>query len=178
MNVVLYRREDDHPGSSRVCWSSGQRGTYREGMRHPALHLAGIVASPGGGGGGIFGTGAEEELRKWLEVRLDALGIDPVAYSRFVLSLLRRPDSVFSPCGKPGAFAKSGCRQSRISTKAPPTTDREQKRAVIQCLASAADQVSRFIVSAEEWNGFWKIDVFTIFRSAAWSLWWMSSARS
>lgn len=117
-------------------------------MRHPALHLAGIVASPSGGGGGdgggIFGPGAEEELRKWLEVRLDALGIDPVAYSRFVLSLLRRPDSVFSPCGKgkAGAFtAKSACRQPRAPARPPPTTDREQKRAVIQCLASAADQV-------------------------------------
>ncbi|XP_046750011.1 uncharacterized protein LOC124413466 isoform X1 [Diprion similis] len=137
---MVIRREDDHPGSSRVCWSSGWRGIYHEGMRHPALHLAGIVASPSGGGGGIFGTGAEEELRKWLEVRLDALGIDPVAYSRFVLSLLRRPDSVFSPCDKPGAFAKSGCRQYRAPTRPPPTTDREQKRAVIQCLVSAADQ--------------------------------------
>ncbi|XP_012260951.2 uncharacterized protein LOC105688889 isoform X2 [Athalia rosae] len=109
-------------------------------MRHPALRLAGIVASPSGGEGGIFGTGTEEELRKWLEVRLDALGIDPVAYSRFVLSLLRRPDSVFSPCGKAGAFARSSCRQSRAPTRPPPATDREQKRAVIQCLASAADQ--------------------------------------
>lgn len=108
-------------------------------MRNPALHLVGIAASPGGGE--VFGTRAEEELRRWLETRLDALGIDPVAYSRFVLSLLRRPDSALSPPGEALGTGRSGGRRIRARPKAklPAQGDREQRRAVVQCLTSAAD---------------------------------------
>ncbi|XP_020286112.1 uncharacterized protein LOC109853966 isoform X2 [Pseudomyrmex gracilis] len=109
-------------------------------MRNPALHLIGIAASPGGGEG-IFGSRAEEELRRWLEARLDALGIDPVAYSRFVLSILRRPDSALSP---PVEAFRLGvgteCRScDRSKTKLLTCDNREQRQAVIQCLISAAD---------------------------------------
>ncbi|XP_034949074.1 uncharacterized protein [Chelonus insularis] len=104
-------------------------------MRNPALRLVGIAASPGGGG--VFGTRAEEELRLWLESRLDALGIDPVAYSRFVLSLLRRPDSALSPLDD--EIGRSGGRR-RIRSRAHLQGDREQRRAVVQCLTNAADQ--------------------------------------
>lgn len=107
-------------------------------MRNPALHLVGIAASPGGE---VFGTRAEEELRQWLEARLDALGIDPVAYSRFVLSLLRRPDSALSPPEEATGTGRSGGRRIRARPKAklPTQGDREQRRAVVQCLTSAAD---------------------------------------
>lgn len=112
-------------------------------MRNPALHLIGIAASPGGGEG-IFGSRAEEELRRWLEARLDALGIDPVAYSRFVLSILRRPDSALSPPVE--AFelgVDTECRScDRSKTKLLTCDNREQRQAVIQCLISAADDVS------------------------------------
>ncbi|XP_063993011.1 uncharacterized protein LOC135170849 isoform X2 [Diachasmimorpha longicaudata] len=103
-------------------------------MRNPALRLVGIASSPGGGG--VFGNRAEEELRLWLESRLDALGIDPVAYSRFVLSLLRRPDSALSPS------LNTGGRRNRVRArvKLPLQGEREQKRAVVQCLTNAADQ--------------------------------------
>ncbi|XP_011297950.1 uncharacterized protein [Fopius arisanus] len=103
-------------------------------MRNPALRLVGIASSPGGGG--VFGNRAEEELRLWLESRLDALGIDPVAYSRFVLSLLRRPDSALSPS------LNTGGRHNRLRTRVrlPLQGDREQRRAVVQCLTNAADQ--------------------------------------
>ncbi|XP_015122330.1 uncharacterized protein LOC107044805 isoform X2 [Diachasma alloeum] len=103
-------------------------------MRNPALRLVGIASSPGGGG--VFGNRAEEELRLWLESRLDALGIDPVAYSRFVLSLLRRPDSALSPS------LSTGGRHNRVRTrvKLPLQGEREQRRAVVQCLTNAADQ--------------------------------------
>lgn len=118
-------------------------------MRNPALHLVGIAASPGGGG--VFGTGAEEELRQWLEQRLDALGIDPVAYSRCILSLLRRPDSALTPpleltgCNKNGGGAGGRRSKSRPRSKLPSQEgDREQRRAVVQCLTSAADEVSIF----------------------------------
>ncbi|KAJ8687207.1 hypothetical protein QAD02_023001 [Eretmocerus hayati] len=111
-------------------------------MRNPALYLVGIAASPGGGG--VFGTRAEEELRHWLELRLDALGIDPVAYSRFVLSLLRRPDSALSPPVDIGCQSKNGGAgrrsKARSRSKLPPQGDREQRRAVVQCLTNAADQ--------------------------------------
>lgn len=112
---------------------------YQEGMRNPALHLVGIAASPGGDE--VFGTRAEEELRQWLETRLDALGIDPVAYSRFVLSLLRRPDSALSPPEEAVSINKNTGRRARPQPKAklPPQRDREQRRAVVQCLKSAAD---------------------------------------
>ncbi|XP_076636401.1 uncharacterized protein LOC143349210 [Colletes latitarsis] len=108
-------------------------------MRNPALHLVGIAASPGGGE--VFGTRAEEELRQWLEARLDALGIDPVAYSRFVLSLLRRPDSALSPPEEAVGTGRNGGRRIRARPKAklPTQGDREQRRAVVQCLTSAAD---------------------------------------
>ncbi|XP_023287696.1 uncharacterized protein LOC105703743 isoform X2 [Orussus abietinus] len=108
-------------------------------MRNPALRLVGIAASPGGGG--AFGTRAEEELRQWLEERLDALGIDPVAYSRFVLSLLRHPDSAPSPPGKPVAAGRGG-RHARPGPrqKLPDQGQREQRRTVVQCLTSAADE--------------------------------------
>ena len=113
-------------------------------MRNPALHLVGLAAaSPGGGG--VFGTRAEEELRQWLESRLDALGIDPVAYSRFVLSLLRRPDSALSPLAEAvGNPRGPGRRRTRLRARArlPLQRDREQRRAVVQCLTSAADQVN------------------------------------
>ncbi|CAK9831018.1 Uncharacterized protein KIAA0232 [Anthophora retusa] len=108
-------------------------------MRNPALHLVGIATSPGGGE--VFGTRAEEELRQWLEARLDALGIDPVAYSRFVLSLLRCPDSALSPPEEAVGTGKNGGRRIRVrpKTKLPTQGDREQRRAVVQCLTSAAD---------------------------------------
>ncbi|XP_016841260.1 uncharacterized protein LOC100119957 isoform X2 [Nasonia vitripennis] len=111
-------------------------------MRNPALHLVGIAASPGGGG--VFGTRAEEELRHWLEQRLDALGIDPVAYSRFVLSLLRRPDSAFTPPLDVATIGRNGGggrrSKARPRSKLPLQGDREQRRAVVQCLTNAADQ--------------------------------------
>jgi len=112
-------------------------------MRNPALHLIGIAASPGGGGE-VFGSRAEEELRQWLEARLDALGIDPVAYSRFVLSLLRRPDSALSPPEEAIELGRGTGRRIRARSKAklPTHGDREQRRAVVQCLTSAADDVS------------------------------------
>lgn len=108
-------------------------------MRNPALHLVGIAASPGGGE--VFGTRAEEELRQWLESRLDELGIDPIAYSRFVLSLLRRPDSALSPLEKAVGTGRNGGRRIRARPKAklPTQGDREQRRVVVQCLTSAAD---------------------------------------
>ncbi|XP_017881043.1 uncharacterized protein LOC108625490 [Ceratina calcarata] len=108
-------------------------------MRNPALHLVGIATSPGGGE--VFGTRAEEELRQWLEARLDALGIDPVAYSRFVLSLLRCPDSALSPPEEPIGTGRNGGRRIRARPKAklPTQGNREQRRAVVQCLTSAAD---------------------------------------
>lgn len=111
-------------------------------MRNPALHLVGIAASPGGGE--VFGSRAEEELRRWLEARLDALGIDPVAYSRFVLSLLRRPDSALSPPEEAIELGRGTGRRIRARSKAklPTHGDREQRRAVVQCLTSAADDVS------------------------------------
>lgn len=103
------------------------------------MHLVGIATSPGGGE--VFGTRAEEELRQWLETRLDALGIDPVAYSRFVLSLLRRPDSALSPPEEAIGTGRNGGRRIRARPKAklPTQGDREQRRAVVQCLTSAAD---------------------------------------
>ncbi|CAL1688318.1 unnamed protein product [Lasius platythorax] len=110
-------------------------------MRNPALHLVGIAASPGGGE--VFGSRAEEELRQWLEARLDALGIDPVAYSRFVLSLLRRPDSALSSPEEDFATELgrgTGRRiRARFKAKLPTHGDGEQRRAVVQCLTSAAD---------------------------------------
>ncbi|XP_012241515.1 uncharacterized protein LOC100743144 isoform X2 [Bombus impatiens] len=108
-------------------------------MRNPALHLVGIATSPGGGE--VFGTRAEEELRQWLEARLDALGIDPVAYSRFVLSLLRCPDSALSPPEEAVGTGRNGGRRIRARPKAklPTRGDTEQRRAVVQCLTSAAD---------------------------------------
>ncbi|KAK1127588.1 hypothetical protein K0M31_004119 [Melipona bicolor] len=108
-------------------------------MRNPALHLVGIATSPGGGE--VFGTRAEEELRQWLEARLDALGIDPVAYSRFVLSLLRCPDSALSPPEEAVGTSRNGGRRIRARPKAklPTQGNREQRRAVVQCLTSAAD---------------------------------------
>lgn len=110
-------------------------------MRNPALHLVGIATSPGGGE--VFGTRAEEELRQWLEARLDALGIDPVAYSRFVLSLLRCPDSALSPPEEAVGTGRNGGRRIRARPKAklPTRGDTEQRRAVVQCLTSAADNV-------------------------------------
>lgn len=122
-------------------------------MRNPSLHLVGIAASPGGGG--LFGSRAEEELRQWLEQRLDALGIDPVAYSRTVLSFLRHPDSALTPPldaastsarkhGVNNITSVNGCRlkaKSR-SSKLPLNSDyKEQRRVVVQSLKSAADQV-------------------------------------
>ncbi|XP_029160148.1 uncharacterized protein KIAA0232-like [Nylanderia fulva] len=112
-------------------------------MRNPAaLHLIGIAASPGGGE--VFGSRAEEELRQWLEARLDALGIDPVAYSRLVLSLLRRPDSALSPPEEDFATElgtrSTGCRiRVRFKAKLPTHGDGEQRRTVVQYLTSAAD---------------------------------------
>lgn len=108
-------------------------------MRNPALHLVGIATSPGGGE--VFGSRAEEELRQWLETRLDALGIDPVAYSRFVLSLLRRPDSALSPPEEAIELSRGTGRRGRARPKAklPTHGDGEQRRAVVQCLTSAAD---------------------------------------
>ncbi|XP_024885190.1 uncharacterized protein LOC112463204 isoform X1 [Temnothorax curvispinosus] len=109
-------------------------------MRNPALHLVGIVTSPGGGE--VFGSRAEEELRQWLETRLDALGIDPVAYSRVVLSLLRRPDSALSPPEEAielGRGTGRRVRASRPKAKLPTHGDGEQRQAVVQCLTSAAD---------------------------------------
>lgn len=116
-------------------------GAPEEGMRNPGLHLVGIAASPGGGG--VFGTMAEEELRQWLDTRLDELGIDPVAYSRFILSFLRHPDSALTPPGEVVATGKGKGRRSRArpKTRLPLQEDREKKRAVVQCLTSAADQV-------------------------------------
>ncbi|XP_018354596.1 PREDICTED: uncharacterized protein LOC108755811 [Trachymyrmex septentrionalis] len=107
-------------------------------MRNPALHSVGIATSPGGGE--VFGSRAEEELRQWLETRLDALGIDPVAYSRFVLSLLRRPDSALSPPEEAIELGKdTGCR-IRARPKAKPTHgDGEQRQTVVQYLTNAAD---------------------------------------
>ncbi|XP_011861591.1 PREDICTED: uncharacterized protein LOC105558500 [Vollenhovia emeryi] len=103
-------------------------------MRNPALHLVGIATSPGGGE--VFGSRAEEELRQWLETRLDALGLDPVAYSRFALSLLRRPDSALSP---PEEEIDTGRRiRARSKAKLPTHGDGEQRQAVVQCLTSAA----------------------------------------
>lgn len=111
-------------------------------MRNPALHLVGIATSPGGGE--VFGSRrAEEELRQWLETRLDALGIDPVAYSRFVLSLLCRPDSALSSPEEAIELGRgTGCRGARPKAKLPTHGDREQRQAVVQCLTSAADDVS------------------------------------
>ena len=122
-------------------------------MRNPALHLVGIAASPGGGG--VFSSyRAEEELRHWLEQRLDALGIDPVAsYSRFVISLLRCPDSALTPSPEflpksklsgtaTAAAAHSFNTKARYQTKLPLHTQKEPRRAVVKCLTSAADQVS------------------------------------
>lgn len=104
------------------------------------MHLVGIAASPGGGG--VFGTMAEEELRQWLDTRLDELGIDPVAYSRFILSFLRHPDSALTPPGEVVVTGKGKGRRSRArpKTRLPLQEDKEKKRAVVQCLASAADQ--------------------------------------
>lgn len=115
-------------------------GTPEEGMRNPGLHLVGIAASPGGGG--VFGTKAEEELRQWLDQRLDELGIDPVAYSRFVLSFLRHPDSALTPPVEVVGTGKGKGRRARTRhrTRLPLQGDREQRRAVVQCLTSAADQ--------------------------------------
>ncbi|KAG8040311.1 hypothetical protein G9C98_000882 [Cotesia typhae] len=121
-------------------------------MRNPGLRLVGLTTSPSGGG--VFGTRAEEELRHWLESRLDALGIDPVAYSRFVLSLLRRPpDSALSPldedidfagvnrpAGGGGAGAGGRRHHHRVRPRARISGDRDQRRAVVQCLTNAADQ--------------------------------------
>lgn len=118
--------------------------TPDEGMRNPGLHLVGIAASPGGGG--VFGTMAEEELRQWLDTRLDELGIDPVAYSRFILSFLRHPDSALTPPGEV-VTGKGKGRRSRARPKSrllPLQEDKEKKRAVVQCLTSAADQVHFF----------------------------------
>lgn len=128
-------------------------------MRNPALQLVGITASPEGGGS-LFGTRAEEELCRWLETRLDALGINPTAYSRFVLSLLRQPDSALTTSTTPpltaeaANFGKGGGNHNKgrraraklrsSSSKLPSTTqygDKEQRRAVVQCLKSAADKV-------------------------------------
>ncbi|KAH0555612.1 hypothetical protein KQX54_020391 [Cotesia glomerata] len=127
-------------------------------MRNPGLRLVGLTTSPSGGG--VFGTRAEEELRHWLESRLDALGIDPVAYSRFVLSLLRRPpDSALSPldedidfavvnrpAGGGGAGAGGRRHHHRVRPRARISGDRDQRRAVVQCLTNAADQshITRF----------------------------------
>ncbi|KAH0555296.1 hypothetical protein KQX54_017434 [Cotesia glomerata] len=122
-------------------------------MRNPGLRLVGLTTSPSGGG--VFGTRAEEELRHWLESRLDALGIDPVAYSRFVLSLLRRPpDSALSPldedidfavvnrpAGGGGAGAGGRRHHHRVRPRARISGDRDQRRAVVQCLTNAADQI-------------------------------------
>ncbi|KAF7998302.1 hypothetical protein HCN44_009700 [Aphidius gifuensis] len=111
-------------------------------MRNPGLRIVGISSTPGGGG--VFGNRAEEELRLWLETRLDALGIDPVAYSRFVLSLLRRPDSALSSGAEEfdNKYRTQGRRYNRQFTRTNihPQGDREQKRAVVQCLTNAADQ--------------------------------------
>lgn len=113
-------------------------------MRNPGLRLVGISSTPGGGGGCVFGNRAEEELRLWLETRLDALGIDPVAYSRFVLSLLRHPDSALSPGAEEFDYnyRTQGRRYNRqiTRTKIQPQDHREQKRVVVQCLTNAADQ--------------------------------------
>ena len=111
-------------------------------MRNPALHSVGIATSPGGGE--VFGSRAEEELRQWLETRLDALGVDPVAYSRFVLSLLRRPDSALSPPEEAIELGKdTGCHiRARPKAKLPTHGDGEQRQAVVQCLTNAADDVS------------------------------------
>lgn len=139
-NVSRIIQRDDHPGGSGASESSQVLVEIApEGMRNPALRLVGIAASPGGGG--VFGTRAEEELRLWLESRLDALGIDPVAYSRFVLSLLRRPDSALSPLGND---VDRG-RRNRARPRARLQGDREQRRAVVQCLTNAADQVEKLI---------------------------------
>lgn len=112
-------------------------------MKNPALHLVGIAASPAGGE--VFGSRAEEELRLWLEARLDALGIDPLAYSRFVLSLLRCPDSALTPPVETTKFYKTEGRRYRsrpkLSVPAAIRGDQEQKRTVVQCLTSAADNV-------------------------------------
>ncbi|XP_058796219.1 uncharacterized protein LOC131667055 isoform X1 [Phymastichus coffea] len=121
-------------------------------MRNPALQLVGIAASPAVGAGGV--RAEEEQLRNWLEQRLDALGIDPVAYSRFVLSLLRQPDdSALSP--PPSHTPSTHTQRQRAATataafkpisrlprcsKLPLQGDREQRRAVVQCLTNAADQ--------------------------------------
>lgn len=107
------------------------------------MHLVGIATSPGGGE--VFGSRrAEEELRQWLETRLDALGIDPVAYSRFVLSLLCRPDSALSSPEEAIELGRGTGRRVRARPKAklPTHGDGEQRQAVVQCLTSAADDVS------------------------------------
>lgn len=112
-------------------------------MRNPALHLVGIATSPGGSE--VFGSRAEEELRQWLETRLDALGIDPVAYSRFVLSLLRRPDSALSPPPEEARELGRGTGRrvrARPKAKLPTHGDGEHRQAVVHCLTSAADDVS------------------------------------
>lgn len=86
---------------------------------------------------------AEEELRQWLEARLDALGIDPVAYSRFVLSLLRRPDSAPQSPQQDNYKAGGGARahqRSRLQAQ------RDQRTTVVQCLTSAADQVNNNLI--------------------------------
>lgn len=103
------------------------------------MHLVGIAASPRGGE--IFGSRAEEELRQWLEARLDALGIDPIAYSRFVISLLRRPDSALSFSEEAVGLNRSTERRIRARSKAelPTNDDTEQRRTVVRCLTSAAD---------------------------------------
>ncbi|XP_066584758.1 hybrid signal transduction histidine kinase G-like [Prorops nasuta] len=106
-------------------------------MRNPALHLVGIATSPGAGG--VYGSRAEEELRQWLEIRLDALGIDPIAYSRFVLSLLRRPNSALSPSEESLPIGRNVGRRLRSKAKLQPQGDREQRRTVVECLTSAAD---------------------------------------
>lgn len=140
--TVFEQKRDDHPRLSGVCESSWVKAKIsQKGMRNPALHLVGIAASPGEGG--VFGTRAEEELRLWLESRLDALGIDPIAYSRFVLSLLRRPDSALSPLAEAVGNARGGGRRTRLRprTRLPLQGNCEQRRAVVQCLTSAADQV-------------------------------------
>jgi len=111
-------------------------------MRNPALHLVGIATSPGGGE--VFGSRAEEELRQWLETRLDALGIDPVAYTRYVLSLLRCPDSALSPPEEAIELERGIGRRlgARPKAKLPTHGNGEQRRAVVHCLTSAAEDVS------------------------------------
>ena len=137
-------------------------------MRNPGLHLVGIAASPGGGG--VFGTKAEEELRQWLDTRLDELGIDPVAYSRFVLSLLRHPDSALTPPGEVVGTGKGKGRRARTRprTRLPLQGEREQRRAVVQCLTSAADQVDNFLNKylSQQINLGFQLNFIKFYRSA------------